>query len=223
MVWLVLYAVLKGNDTKLLGFQDTTGFHEWLNRVRDWVQLHGPGNWFFGGVLGGIGDGFNAVVTFLQELLSMPAFPRPVPKIGWLGVVAIAAWVAWALAGIRSTILVTVSLLLFGIFGYWQDSIDLLIITLVAVVFCVRHRPADRHRDGPQQTGLGRGHPAARRHADPPVVHLPGAVRAVLRHRQRRRRGRSPSSTRCRRWCGSPSTASAPCPPRPSRRPGRWA
>ena len=46
----------KGQMTKALGLQDTTGFHDWLNEVRDWVQLHGPDNWFFGGVLGIIGD-----------------------------------------------------------------------------------------------------------------------------------------------------------------------
>ena len=41
-VWLVLYFLLKGNDTRALGLQDTTGFHDWLNGIRDWVQLHGP-------------------------------------------------------------------------------------------------------------------------------------------------------------------------------------
>ncbi|MCW2757466.1 MAG: putative glycine betaine transport system integral rane protein, partial [Nocardioidaceae bacterium] len=136
VVWVVLWAVFKGHDTRALGFQDTTGFHDWLNSVRDWVQLHGPDNWFFGGVLGFIGDTFNNVFTFLQKLVSIPAFPRPVPQIGWLGVVAIAAWIAWAVAGIRSTILVTVSMLMFGIFALWQDSIDLLLVTLLAVLVC---------------------------------------------------------------------------------------
>ena len=52
------------------------------------MQLHGPDNWFFGGVLGFIGDVFNSIFEFLQKLVSIPAFPRPVPQIGWLGVVA---------------------------------------------------------------------------------------------------------------------------------------
>ncbi|MCW2709808.1 MAG: putative glycine betaine transport system integral rane protein [Marmoricola sp.] len=136
VVWLVLYAILKGHDTRSLGLQDTTGFHDWLNRVRDWVQLHGPDNWFFGGVLGFIGDVFNSVFAYLQKLFSIPAFPRPVPQIGWFGVVAIAAWITWAVAGIRSTVLVTVSMLLFGVFGLWQDSIDLLLVTILAVAVC---------------------------------------------------------------------------------------
>lgn len=134
--WLVLYAVLNGHQTRALGFQNTTGFHDWLNRVRDWVQLNGPGNWFFGGVLGFVSDVFNAVFTFLQKLFSIPAAPRPVPEIGWLGVTALAAWISWAVAGLRSSILVTVSFLMFGIWALWQDSLDLLVITMLAVVIC---------------------------------------------------------------------------------------
>lgn len=137
VVFGVLFAIFKDRQTLDLGFQETNGFQDWLNRVRDWVQLSGPDNWFFGGVLGGIGSAFGAVVTFLQEMFSMAAFPRPVPQVGWLGVVVLAAWVTWALAGIRSTILVVVSLMLFGIAGLWSDSIDLLIITGVAVLVCV--------------------------------------------------------------------------------------
>ena len=136
VVWVVVWVVLKGNQTRALGFQDTTGFHSWLNDIRDWVQLHGPDNWFFGGLLGFIGDVFNGVFEFLQKLISIPAAPRPVPEIGWLGVVAIAAWVTWAVAGIRSTILVTISMLLFGVFGLWTESMDLLLVTILSVVVC---------------------------------------------------------------------------------------
>ncbi|MDQ6935877.1 MAG: ABC transporter permease subunit [Actinomycetota bacterium] len=134
--WLVCWVVLRGHQTLALAFQDTTGFHHWLNGIRDWVQLHGPNNWFFGSVLGSIGHASNAVFQFLQKLVSIPSIPRPVPEIGWLGVVAIAAWVTWAVAGIRSTILVTISVLLFGVLGLWQDSIDLLLVTILAVTVC---------------------------------------------------------------------------------------
>jgi glycine betaine/proline transport system permease protein len=134
--WIVMWLIFHNQMTRALGLQDTTAFHEWLNGIRDWVQLHGPDNWFFGGVLGFIGDFFNAVFEFFQKLVSIPAFPRPVPEIGWLGVVALATWVGWAVAGLRSTILVVVTMLLFGVFGLWQDSIDLLLVTIIAVVFC---------------------------------------------------------------------------------------
>ena len=136
VVWVGLWVALRGTNTRELGFQDTTGFHTWLNEIRDWVQLHGPDNWFFGDVLGTIGTAFDAIFEFLQKLISIPASPRPVPEIGWLGVVAIAAWLTWAVAGIRSTILVTASMLFFGIFGLWSESMDLLLVTILSVVVC---------------------------------------------------------------------------------------
>ena len=84
-----------------------------------------------------ISDALNAVVLFFQELIAIPAFPRPVPEIGWLGVVALAVWVTYAFAGLRSTILVTATLLFFGVVDLWSDSMDTLIITLLAVVICM--------------------------------------------------------------------------------------
>jgi glycine betaine/proline transport system permease protein len=136
VVWVVLWLILRGEQTRALGFQDTTGFHTWLNEIRDWVQLHGPNNWFFGDVLGTIGRIFDAIFEFMQKLISIPASPRPVPQIGWLGVLAIAAWITWAVAGIRAMILVAASVLFFGIFGLWAESMDLLLVTIIAVVVC---------------------------------------------------------------------------------------
>ncbi len=135
--WVIGFIALNGKMTRALGLQDTTGLHRRLNDARDWVQLEGKDNWFFGGVLGAIADGINAVVTFCQELISIPAFPRPVPEVGWLGVVALAAWITYAVAGLRSTILVTAALFFFGFAGQWENSMDLLIIILFAVVLCM--------------------------------------------------------------------------------------
>ena len=137
VVWLVLFVALNGKMTRALGLQDTTGLHRNLNEARDWVQLQGKDNWFFGGVLGAIADALNAIVEFAQELVSIPAFPRPVPEIGWLGVIALLAWLTFAVAGWRSTILVTASLLFFGFTGLWPVAMDLLIITLLAVLICI--------------------------------------------------------------------------------------
>ncbi len=135
VVWLVLYTLLKGHNTKALGLQDTTGFQQWLNKVRDWVQLH-PDNWFIGGVLGHIGTFCANLVAAFQNLLSQPSLGGIVPQIGWFGVVAIGAWASWALAGLRSMVMVVVGLMIFGIVGYWDDSMDTLIITGLAVFIC---------------------------------------------------------------------------------------
>ena len=63
--------------------------------------------------------------------------PRPAPQIGWLGVLAIATWIGYAVANWRIALLVAASFFSFAVFGYWEDSIDLLIVTLVSVFFAV--------------------------------------------------------------------------------------
>ena len=137
VVWVAGWALLRGTNTLELGGAQLTDFHRWLNEVRDDFDAAREGNWFFANVIGGISTAINGVVTFLQELLSEPAFPRPVPEVGWLGVVGALTWFAYAFAAWRAALLVLVSLLLFGVLGYWADSIDLLIITFVAVAICV--------------------------------------------------------------------------------------
>jgi glycine betaine/proline transport system permease protein len=137
VVWVGGWALFKGVDTLTLPFQDVLGFHRWLNQLSDDIQLAATrGNWFFSGVIGSIGDFLNFVVAQLQELISTPAFPRPVPQIGWVGVVALFTWMAFAVAGVRSAILVFLTTLSFGFLGYWADSMDTLIVTGVAVVIC---------------------------------------------------------------------------------------
>ncbi len=138
VVWIVGWALLKGRNTLALGFQDQTDFHRWLNGLRDDIQLAASrGNWFFHGVIGTISDFFNWLVTQLQQLVSVPAFPRPVPEIGWLGVVALLIWLAYAVAGWRSAFMMGTTVLVFGFLGYWEEGMDTLIITTLAVLICV--------------------------------------------------------------------------------------
>src|SRR6478752_2289909 len=137
VVWLVGFFALQGQMTKALGLQDTTELHQNFNDARDWVQLEGTDNWLFGGVFGAVSDALNSLILFFQELIAIPAFPRPVPEIGWLGVIALAVWVTYAFAGLRSTILVGATFVSFGLVDLWSDSMDTLIITLLAVVICM--------------------------------------------------------------------------------------
>ena len=137
VVWLIGWAVFKGQDTLTLGGADTTAFHRWLNDIKSNLDSARETNFFLREVIGGISTTLDSTVEFLRELLSIPAFPRPVPQVGWFGVIGLLTWVAYALAGLRGAIMMVVSLLLFGYLGYWEDSIDLLIITFVAVAICV--------------------------------------------------------------------------------------
>jgi len=137
VVWLAGWAVFKGTDTLFLPTNESNGFHRYLLQLRDDVEALIATNAFFDTVVGGISDGLDWVVETSIELFAEPAFPRPVPIVGYVGVIAILAWVAYALAGVRMAVLVTVSLVACGFLGFWADSIDTLIVTVVAVAICV--------------------------------------------------------------------------------------
>ena len=137
VVWLLGWALWRGRATLELPGADLTNFQLWLNSVRDAFDAARADSFFFEYIIGGISTVIDTTVEWLRELISQPAFPRPVPEIGWFGVIALFTWVAFALAGVRSAVLVLAGLLAFGFLGYWGDSLDTLIVTSVAVFVCV--------------------------------------------------------------------------------------
>jgi glycine betaine/proline transport system permease protein len=136
-VWGVGYLLFKNVDTLVQPFVQLNSFDTWLNHIRDNIQASTQTNWFFHGIVGNGSTWVNARFTQLQNLLSQPSGGRPVPTIGWLGVVAIFGWLALALAGLRSAVMVVVGTMLFGILGYWQDSVDTVMMTALAVVVSI--------------------------------------------------------------------------------------
>ena len=135
-VFVVAGVLLKGVNTLPLARSDLTGFQTWLGELSDKLQAVQSSNAILQG-LDKISTVLEKIAVFLQELLSAPAFPRPVPEIGWLGVIALAVWVALAIAGWRMAVLTGVSFALFGMLGYWPDSLDTLIVTFMSVAICL--------------------------------------------------------------------------------------
>lgn len=134
VAWVVAWAITKGTDTLAIGGQTTTGVHDWLYDRSNSIQQAD------GAVINAthaLGDWITTVAEKLQVWFSQPDFPRQYPQVGWLGVVGIAGWVTLALAGWRHTILVVVSFLAFGYLGFWEDSIDTLIVTGIAVALAM--------------------------------------------------------------------------------------
>ncbi len=127
--WIAAWSVTKGNDTLFVAGTDQTGLHARWSEIAN--GLAGSA------VTEAIADAINAIIEWFQALISTPTPPSPAPTIGWLGVFAIATWIGYAVASWRIALLVAVSFFSFGLFGYWEDSIDLLIVTLVSVVFTV--------------------------------------------------------------------------------------
>ena len=128
-LWLVFWSFTKGSNNLVVGGQETLPLHDRLSDVYAGLSDNV--------VTAVIGDALRAIVEFLQGLISRPTPPSPAPTIGWLGVVAIAGWIGYAVANWRISLLVTATFLSFGVFGYWQDSMDLLIVTGVAVGLAV--------------------------------------------------------------------------------------
>jgi glycine betaine/proline transport system permease protein len=133
-VWVVGWLIFRGQNTLAIPFNQLNWFSTWVNHLRDDVQNALPTNWFFHGVIGHLSSFVNWLVNEIGNYISHPAAPRPVPEIGWLGVLAIFTWIGYAVAGLRSAIMIAVSFLLFGLLGFWQESVDTLIVTAIAVV-----------------------------------------------------------------------------------------
>ncbi|WP_217208116.1 proline/glycine betaine ABC transporter permease [Streptomyces sp. AC550_RSS872] len=133
VVWLVLFAVLRGKQTLALGAADLTDLHRWFNDVNDSIGANRNSNPLFLYFFNEIRLVIDSLVTFVQELISQPSADRPLPQIGWLGVVGIAGYVSWAVGNWRVALLAVAGFTFLGLQGLWQESMDTLALTVSAV------------------------------------------------------------------------------------------
>ncbi|MFD4676232.1 ABC transporter permease [Lentzea sp. NPDC058450] len=134
LAWLVLWVLLRNVGTLSLGAADLTPLHRWVNDVNDAVGASRNSNPVFLYFFNEIRLVIDEFVTFIQALIAQPSFGRPVPVIGWLGVVAIAGFVSLVVAGWRVALLAVAGFVFLGLQGLWQESMDTLSLTLAAVV-----------------------------------------------------------------------------------------
>ena len=135
-VWILVWSVTEGKDTLVLAAREHTDVQNRLTEFRDAVLASRDTNPVIQFTYQ-LGDWFKNAVEWLQRIISLPDFPRPVPQIGWLGVTAVATWIGMVVAGWRIALLVAASFVSFGLFGYWSDAMDLMIVTFVAVSVAV--------------------------------------------------------------------------------------
>ena len=136
VVWIVLWSLTRGTNTLELPGREHTDLHDSLTGFRDSVLAGRDTNPLIQ-LTTTIADGFRAAFDWLQRMVSIPDFPRPVPQIGWLGVTALATWVGLVVANWRIALLIAGTFVSFGLLGFWTDSIDLLLVTGVSVLFVV--------------------------------------------------------------------------------------
>lgn len=135
-VWVVLAVIFQGKNNLTIGGADQIGIQNWLAARALDLQTAGSGNPLLS-LTHGISGALDGLIQWLQRLLSVPNFPSPYPAIGFLGVVAIAWFLTALLAGWKMSILTLCCFAAFGLLGFWQDSIDLLIITTISVALSV--------------------------------------------------------------------------------------
>ncbi|MGW0990809.1 ABC transporter permease [Streptomyces sp. NPDC002486] len=133
VVWLVLFVVLRGRQTLSLAAADLTDLHRWFNDVNDSIGANRNSNPLFLYFFNEIRLVIDSLVTFVQELISQPTAGRPVPQIGWLGVVGVVGYVSWAVGNWRVALLAVAGFTFLGLQGLWQESMDTLALTLSAV------------------------------------------------------------------------------------------
>jgi glycine betaine/proline transport system permease protein len=135
--WVLLWIPLHGRGTLPLEAAELTPLHERLVDFRNYVDGQRSTNPLFTGVIDVIRTGIDNLTVGLQSLISQPAGGRPVPLVGWMGVVALAVLAAYAAANLRMAILTGLGFAAFGLLGLWQPSMDTLAMTAAAVMICL--------------------------------------------------------------------------------------
>lgn len=136
-VWLLGWLILRGVQTFPLGAAQLTPLHRWLNDLNDSISAGRDDNplftFFFTPIRVVVGE----VTTLFQALIAQPSFGLPIPVLGWLGVIALAGLISYAVANIRVALLAVAGLAFIGIQGLWQEAMDTLALTLSAVMFAL--------------------------------------------------------------------------------------
>lgn len=135
-VWIVVWWFTEGTDTLFLPGTSRTDLHDSFTDWQNDLLASRDTNPFMQ-FTNNIAEALRNLVDWLQRLVVKPNPPRPVPEIGWLGVVALATYLGLAIAGWRHALLVLGSFLAFGVLGYWEDALNLLIITGIAVAITI--------------------------------------------------------------------------------------
>lgn len=135
VVWIVIWSFTEGTHTLEISTSTRTDVHNWFQDLSDSIgnAFASQSSWIVQ-VISSFADAMDSIFTWLQHIFTVAEFPRPLPQIGWLGTIALAALATFAIAGWRLVLLVVPAFLLFGFLGYWADSVDTLLITLFSVL-----------------------------------------------------------------------------------------
>jgi glycine betaine/proline transport system permease protein len=132
-VWIALFFLLRGRNTLALAPADTKPLHVWLSDLQTSVGEGRNTNPLFTYFFNPIRSVIDAFGTAISDLIAHPVDGRPVPYIGWLGVVVLFTFLAWMLGNWKVALLTLCGLLFMGLQGLWQESMETLALTIAAV------------------------------------------------------------------------------------------
>jgi glycine betaine/proline transport system permease protein len=132
-VWIVGFFLLRGRNTLALAPADTKPLHVWLSDLQTSVGEGRNTNPLFTYFFNPIRSVIDAFGTAISDLIAHPVDARPVPYIGWLGVVVLFTFLAWMLGNWKVALLTLCGLLFMGLQGLWQESMETLALTIAAV------------------------------------------------------------------------------------------
>lgn len=136
-VWIVLFSLLRGRNTLALAPADTKPLHNWLSELQTRVGEGRNSNPLFIYVFNPIRAVIDAFANLISGLIAHPVDGRPVPYIGWLGVVVLLTFLAYVLGNWRVALLTLCGFLFMGLQGLWQESMETLALTIAAVAIAL--------------------------------------------------------------------------------------
>jgi glycine betaine/proline transport system permease protein len=134
VIWLIGYQALKGRSTLALAQSDVTSLHTRLNDLNDTVGRNRNSNPLFLYFFNEIRLVIEKLANFFSGLVAQPAYGRTVPLLGWLGVVVLIAFAAWAFGNLKVAVLAAAGFVFMGMQGLWTESMDTLALTVTAVL-----------------------------------------------------------------------------------------
>ncbi|MFD2093783.1 ABC transporter permease subunit [Blastococcus deserti] len=134
LAWVGLYFLFRGQGTLALAPADLTPLHRDITAFSDSISAGRNTNPLFLYGFNEIRLVIDLFVTFIRDLIVQPSFGRPVPVIGWLGVVALFTLVAAVAGSLRVAALTAAGLVFIALQGLWTEAMDTLALTIAAVI-----------------------------------------------------------------------------------------
>ena len=133
-IWIALARILHGKNTLQIDTYENTSFTTFVGKKA--LELRGnrtesPAFIYFFNPIRAVIDGF---VQAIRNLIAVPAPNSVIPTIGWLGVVAIVAFIVFATSQWKTALLSTALLMGCGALGMWQFTMDSIAMTLASVL-----------------------------------------------------------------------------------------